>query len=82
MVQQHLPAHLELPVDMDVSERQLWTTVSQVQHEEMVYEISDLVHRRLVSTALGSEFRGVMELHVQVCNHLKVFTSVIFAFVV
>lgn len=49
---------------LDQGER-IWDTISQVQHEEMVYEISDLLHRRLVSTALGSEFRTVMELHVQ-----------------
>lgn len=46
-------------------EQGLWDSISQVQHEEMVYEISDLLHRRLVSTALSSEFRTVMELHVQ-----------------
>ena len=31
-----------------------------------MYEISDLLHRRLVSSTLGSEFRTVMELHMQV----------------
>ena len=44
----------------------MWDLISQVQHEEMVYEISDLLHRRLVSSTLGSEFRTVMELHMQV----------------
>lgn len=51
------------------TERQLWNTISEVQHEEMVYEISELLHRRLVSTTLGSEFRGHMELHLQ--SHLQ-----------
>ncbi|KAK7494703.1 hypothetical protein BaRGS_00014101 [Batillaria attramentaria] len=50
-------------------EGQLWNSISQVQHEEMVYEISELLHRRLVSTTLGSEFRGLMEVHLQ--NHLQ-----------
>ncbi|KAK7109437.1 uncharacterized protein [Littorina saxatilis] len=43
----------------------LWDTISRVQREEMVYEISDLLHRRLVSSTLGSEFRTVMEVHMQ-----------------
>ena len=47
-------------------EGNIWNTISQVHHEEMVYEISDLLHRRLVSSALASEFRSVMELHIQV----------------
>lgn len=51
------------------TERNLWDSISEVQHEEMVYEISDLLHRRLVSSALASEFRTIMELHVQ--EHLS-----------
>ncbi|KAL8601280.1 hypothetical protein ACOMHN_003224 [Nucella lapillus] len=47
------------------SERRLWDTISDAHHEEMVFEISDLLHRRLVSSTLGSEFRTIMELHVQ-----------------
>lgn len=46
-------------------ERQLWNTISEVHHEEMVYEISELLHRRLVSSSLASEFRGLMEVQLQ-----------------
>ncbi|XP_025093726.1 LOW QUALITY PROTEIN: uncharacterized protein LOC112563692 [Pomacea canaliculata] len=49
-------------------EQEAWNSISQVQHEDMVYEISELLHRRLVSSALSSEFRTVMELQIQ--NHL------------
>jgi sensor histidine kinase regulating citrate/malate metabolism len=54
---------------VEPSERGLWNSISQLHQEEMVYEISDLLHRRLVSGTLASEFRSVMELHVQVKLH-------------
>ena len=50
---------------------------SQVHREEMVYEISDLLHRRLVSSTLSSEFRTVMEVHMQV--HAARFSLFIFS---
>ena len=51
-------------------ERGLWDTVTQAQREDMVYEISDLLQRRLVSSTLASEFRSVMELHMQVSKRV------------
>jgi len=45
-----------------------WTTVEDLQQENLVQEVSELVHRRLVSTALQGEFRNVLELHVRVCT--------------
>lgn len=35
-------------------------------------EVSELVHRRLVTSALDGEFRNVLELHVRVCFHSEV----------
>lgn len=54
-------------------ERGLWDTVTQAQREDMVYEISDLLQRRLVSSTLHSEFRTVMELHMQVSKRFVLF---------
>ena len=36
------------------------------QRDELISEISNLVQRRLVSTTLSGELRGVLELHIQV----------------
>ena len=37
------------------------------QRDELISEISNLVQRRLVTTTLSGELRGVLELHIQVC---------------
>lgn len=69
-----LPAAPTLQIDAgpqeQVGERGLWDTVTQAQREDMVYEISNLLQRRLVSSTLGSEFRTVMELHMQVSKRV------------
>ena len=36
------------------------------QRDELISEISNLVQRRLVTTTLSGELRGVLELHIQV----------------
>ena len=38
------------------------------QRDEVISEISGLVQRRLVTTTLSGELRGVLELHIQVYN--------------
>ena len=38
------------------------------QRDELISEISNLVDRRLVTTTLSGELRGVLELHIQVYN--------------
>lgn len=40
--------------------------VEELQQESLVQEVSELVHRRLVTSALEGNFRNVLELHVQV----------------
>lgn len=40
------------------------------QRDELISEISNLVQRRLVTTTLSGELRGVLELHIQVYKHL------------
>lgn len=44
-------------------ERELgsWQMITQLQREVIVLEISDLVHRQLVTTALESDFRTHLE---------------------
>ncbi|KAK3778080.1 hypothetical protein RRG08_044696 [Elysia crispata] len=42
-----------------------WPDISRVQREEMVQEISELLHSRLVSSTLESEFRATLELLAQ-----------------
>ncbi|GFR93490.1 neuralized-like protein 1A [Elysia marginata] len=42
-----------------------WHDISRVQREEMVQEISELLHSRLVSSTLESEFRATLELLAQ-----------------
>lgn len=41
------------------------------QRDELISEISNLVQRRLVTTTLSGELRGVLELHIQVCKSLS-----------
>lgn len=49
--------------DLSRQERELqsWQTITQLQREVIVLEISDLVHRQLVSSALESDFRTHLE---------------------
>ena len=48
------------------NELQAWRTITEIQRERIVVEISDLVHRQLVSTALESDFRHHLERNVLV----------------
>ena len=41
-------------------------SLDQEAREEIVSEVSNLVHQQLVTSALSGEFRGVLELHIQV----------------
>jgi hypothetical protein len=49
-------------------ERELdaWQAITQLQRERIVIEISDLVHRQLVTSALESDFRTHLEQNVLV----------------
>ena len=41
------------------------------QRDEVISEISNLVQRKLVTTTLSGELRGVLELHIQVYKYLS-----------
>ena len=43
-------------------------SLDQEAREEIVSEVSNLVHQQLVTSALSGEFRGVLEFHIQVYN--------------
>lgn len=43
-------------------------SLDQEAREEIVSEVSNLVHQQLVTSALSGEFRGVLEFHIQVIN--------------
>ena len=43
-------------------------SLDQEAREEIVSEVSSLVHQQLVSSALSGEFRGVLEFHIQVID--------------
>ncbi|XP_041371239.1 uncharacterized protein LOC121384760 isoform X1 [Gigantopelta aegis] len=53
------------PVIESPAEPLTWENVSQIQREELVEEISELLHHRLVSSTLDGEFRGLLEIHMQ-----------------
>ena len=42
------------------------------QRDEVISEISNLVQRKLVTTTLSGELRGVLELHIQVYKYLSI----------
>ena len=46
------------------------------QRDELISEISNLVQRRLVTTTLSGELRGVLELHIQVYKYLSILVHV------
>jgi len=57
------------PVPPPVERQEVnWHTIEEQHQEELVQEVSELVHRRLVTSALEGEFRSVMELHVRVSS--------------
>ncbi|XP_067656830.1 uncharacterized protein [Haliotis asinina] len=58
------PAGVVAPHEMPT-----WQTIAHIQREEIVQEISELLHSRLVSSTLDGEFRGTLEVHMQ--NHLE-----------
>ena len=43
-------------------------SLDQEAREEIVSEVSNLVHQQLVTSALSGEFRGVLEFHIQVAD--------------
>ncbi|XP_053406797.1 uncharacterized protein LOC128559399 [Mercenaria mercenaria] len=56
------------PMQMPVQERPAnvdWNIVEDMQQESLVQEVSELVHRRLVTSTLEGEFRNVLELHIR-----------------
>jgi len=63
--QQLLPANQQ-PTNLIRQERQIeaWDYITQLQREVLVVEISDLVHRQLVTSALESDFRAHLERNV------------------
>ncbi|KAH9524784.1 hypothetical protein Btru_027814 [Bulinus truncatus] len=58
------PPRQELP-SVAYPERVGWNEVNARHRNELVEEISDLLHSRLVSSALNGEFRATLELQVQ-----------------
>jgi hypothetical protein len=54
-------------------ERELhaWQTITQLQREIIVVEITDLVHRQLVTSALESDFRTHLEGNILVSRFLS-----------
>lgn len=54
------------PLNIERQERELnsWQAITQLQREIILVEISDLVHRQLVSTALESDFRSHLEQNI------------------
>ncbi|CAL1526424.1 unnamed protein product [Lymnaea stagnalis] len=42
-----------------------WNEINRIQRDELVEEISELLHNRLVSSTLDGEFRARLELHMQ-----------------
>ncbi|CAF2780352.1 unnamed protein product [Rotaria sp. Silwood2] len=59
------------PPNVERQEREFeaWQAITQLQREIIVLEISDLVHRQLVTSALESDFRRHLEQNV--LNHLE-----------
>lgn len=47
------------------------------QRDELISEISNLVQRRLVTTTLSGELRGVLELHIQVWKYFSMKTGIV-----
>lgn len=48
------------------NEFQAWEAITELQRERIVVEISDLVHRQLVTSALEGDFRHHLERNVLV----------------
>lgn len=62
-----IPLPPSLPTENDRPEPQpvTWNAVSEIQRDNIVSEISELVHQHLVTTTLAGEFRNVLEFHVR-----------------
>ncbi|XP_052224805.1 uncharacterized protein LOC127840428 [Dreissena polymorpha] len=58
------PPGLAIPTGPVVHEVN-WHTIEEQQQEELIQEVSELLHRRLVTSTLQGEFRNILELHVQ-----------------
>lgn len=55
---------IALNIERQTRELSAWQTITQLQRETIILEISDLVHRQLVSSALESDFRRHLEHNV------------------
>ncbi|UJR10518.1 hypothetical protein I4U23_014721 [Adineta vaga] len=65
---QPLPTRETSNIERHEREFDAWQAITQLQRERIVVEISDLVHRQLVTSALESDFRRHLEQNV--LNHL------------
>lgn len=52
--------------------------IQEIHREEIVQEISELVHRGLVSTTLEGEFRNILELTIRVSTYLFICGTSVF----
>lgn len=57
-------SHGPMNVRRQQRELEAWQAITQLQRERIVVEISDLVHRQLVTSALESDFRRHLERNV------------------
>ncbi|CAF2392889.1 unnamed protein product [Rotaria sp. Silwood2] len=58
------PTHEQFNLERQERELHAWQTITQLQRETIVLEISDLVHRQLVTSALESDFRQHLEQNI------------------
>ncbi|XP_064631292.1 uncharacterized protein LOC135489726 [Lineus longissimus] len=64
----HVPTNRD-ELSREERQRFSWNSIEQSQRENIISEISELVHQQLVTSSLESEFRGSLELHMQ--SHIQ-----------
>ncbi|CAF3939114.1 unnamed protein product [Rotaria magnacalcarata] len=64
VIEQQQPPRGILNVIRQENEFEAWQAITQLQRERIVLDISDLVHRQLVTSALESDFRVHLEQNV------------------
>ncbi|CAF3349414.1 unnamed protein product [Rotaria socialis] len=64
LIEQQQPPREVLNVVRQENEFDAWQAITQLQRERIVLDISDLVHRQLVTSALESDFRVHLERNV------------------
>lgn len=52
--------------------------LDQMHHEELIVEISDLIHRQLVTSSLNGNFRNVLERRLRVRRIMLLLLFVLF----